>query len=220
MALLDNKLPTTSQLTLKNGLLKTNGALVSMSVPTGWSAHKSALTLVPGFPPETIFVLKNGEVQGVSIGLYFSGIVDEEIDGQIRKKDLFDKSINLKAGTPEARQLVVRGGAHAKETQMQDLLFAAGRHIVDSDEKYCRAIKSTDFNGLKSVIFEFENDNAHAKTVEYCIDVLGTGRVVYILYYRAPIETFAKNMDTAVSTFQSTVWRKDFDPMIPLDVVL
>jgi hypothetical protein len=219
MALLDNKNPTTKQVALKNGVLQTNGALVSIDFPSGWSASQSSKSNGPGFPPETIFVLKNGEVPGVSIGLYFSGIVDKEIDGQIRKKDLFDKSINLKAGTPEARQLVGRGGANAKETQMQDLLFAAGRHIVDSDEKYCRAIKSTDFNGLKSVIFEFENDNAHAKTVEYCIDVLGTGRVIYILYYRAPIETFAENMDTAVSTFRSTVWRKDFDPMIPLDVV-
>lgn len=102
---------------------------------------------------------------------------------------------------------------------MAYLLVAAGTHAVQSDEKYCRAIKSTEFNGLKSVIYEFDNESLGTKAVEYCLDVLGNGRVVYSLYYRAAINSFSEEMDAALNAFQSSQWRKDFDPAIPLDVV-
>lgn len=49
----------------------------------------------------------------------------------------------------------------------------------------------------------------------------GTSRelVVYIIYYRAPIDVFAKHVDTAVEIFKTSVWRTDFDPTVNLDVV-
>jgi hypothetical protein len=108
-------------------------------------------------------------------------------------------------------------GALANISHMRNLLLAAGDHAVQSDEKYCRAIKSTEFNGMKSVIFEFENESTGTKTFEYCIDVLGNGQVVYALYYRAPIGSFADEIDTALNTFESSVWRKDFDPFVALE---
>lgn len=218
MALLDNKNPTTKQVALKDGVLKTTGALVSMKVPDGWSALMSTASN-PGFPPETWIVLVNSEENDVEIGLYFFGLTYEEIDGQFRREELFDKHVNMKAGTNEAKELVGGEGALSDETKMQDLILAAGRHAFENDEDDCRAIKTTHFNGLSSVIYEFENLSAKTRAIEYCIDVLGNGRVVYSLYYSAPIDAFAKNMDTAINAFQSSVWRKDFDPMVPLDVI-
>lgn len=38
MALLDNSHPQSKDIELKDGVLRTNGALVSMKVPDGWSA--------------------------------------------------------------------------------------------------------------------------------------------------------------------------------------
>ncbi len=219
MALLDNKNPTTKQVALKNGVLQTNGALVSMDVPSGWSASQSSNKIVPSFPPETLIDLKDADGLDFSIGIYFSGIVDDEIDGEIRKENLFDREITMTAGTPEATQLIGGEGELANDTKMLFYILSAGRHAVQSEEKYCRAIKSTDFNGLRSVMYEFENDSDSSRTIEYCIDVLGNGRVVYILYYHAAIEKFKQFMDIAVSAFQSSVWRQDFDPFVPLEVV-
>lgn len=218
MALLGNREPTSKDLQLSDGVLRTTGALVSMKVPDGWSASMSTASN-PGFPPETWIVLLNGEENDVEIGLYFFGLTYEEIDGQFRREKLFDKNVSMKAGTSEANELVGGEGALADETKMQDLILAAGRHAFENDEDDCRAIKTTDFNGLSSVIYEFENLSAKTRAIEYCIDVLGNGRVVYSLYYTAPIDVFAKNMDTAINAFQSSEWRKDFDPAIPLDVV-
>lgn len=219
MALLDNRQQASKDLELKDGVLRTNGALISMKVPEGWSGIMTSASNSPYFPPETLFLLVKGEGLKVSIGLYFSGVIDEEFEGNLRQEELFDRQINMKAGSPEATQLIGGEGALANETKMQDLILSVGRHPVESKEKYCRAIATTEFKGLKSAIFEFQDDNTGTKAIEYCIDVRGNGQVVYILYYRAPIETFDANMDTAVSAFQSSVWTKDFDPSIPLDVV-
>lgn len=219
MALLDSRNLTSKELVPKNGLLKTNGALTKMNVPDGWSAKMITSANPPGLPPETVILLKKEDGLKVSIGLYFSGMTYEVEDGLIRKSKLFDEQISIKAGTPEACKLIGGEGAHANKTQTQLYLLRAGRHGVESDEKYCRAIQTTDFHGLQSVIYEFENDSRKTKTVEYCIDVLGNGRVVYSLYYSAPIDAFAQNMDTAINAFQSSEWRKDFDSAIPLDVI-
>lgn len=219
MALLDNRDLASRELALKDGVLKTDGALVSMSVPNGWSAKMLTSGNPPGMPPETLIILKKSDGLKISIGVYFSGVVYEEIDGRIRKESLFDQQISMKAGTPEATSLIGGEGALASETKMQVLLLQAGRHGVQSDEAYCRAIKTTEFNGLKCVIYEFQNESTGTRAIEYCIDVLGNGCIVYALYYRAPIETFAENMDTAVEVFKSSVWRKDFDPYKAIEIV-
>lgn len=57
------------------------------------------------------------------------------------------------------------------------------------------------------------------ESIEYCIDVQGDGRVVYFLYYLAPIDAFDAGVDDAVSTFQTSVWRTDFDPMTRLEAI-
>lgn len=219
MALLDNRDMASRELALKGGVLKTNGALVSMNVPSGWSAKMLTAGNPPGLPPETLIILKKSDGLKISIGVYFSGVVYEEIDGRIRKENLFDQQISMKAGTPESTALTGGEGALANETKMQVLILQAGRHGVQSDEEYCRAIKTTDFNGLKCVIYEFQNERSGTRAIEYCIDVLGNGRIIYALYYRAPIETFAENMDTAVEAFKSSIWRKDFDPYKAIEIV-
>lgn len=219
MALLDNREPVSKELTLTDGVLRTNGALVSMRVPEGWSAKLMASKNVPGLPPETLIMLIQGEGLKTSIGLYFSGMIDEEFEGKVRTDELFDQEIDLKAGTPEANKLIGGTGVMANETHLRYYIVAAGKHAVQSDEKYCRGIRSTEFNGLKSVIYEFQNDSTGTRTVEYCLDVLGNGQIIYFLYYRAPIETFSKSMDIAVDAFKTSKWRKDFDPAVPLDVV-
>lgn len=219
MALPDNRNPTSRELSLEDNVLKTNGALVSIQAPPGWSASITSKKTQPGLPPETFFILSKSENSKTSIGIYFSGIIYDEVDGRLRKEQLFDTDLNMKAGSTEASRPVGGEGALAGISQICHALLAAGDHAVQFDEKHCRAVKSTQFNGMKSVIFEFENNRTGTKTFEYCIDILGNGQVVYSLYYRAAIDDFSEDIDTAIKTFQSSVWRKDFDPMLPLDAV-
>ena len=219
MALLDNSYPRIrKELSLPGGILKTNAALVSMQGPSEWPVSMSTKQIHPDYPPETFLIFNKGDDTKASIGVYFSGVVLDEGDARWRKKEIFDTEINLQAGTPEATRRMAETGMRAQETQLGNILLTIGDHAVMSKEKYCRAIKSSDFNGLKSVICEFENEDTGTRTIEYCIDVLGTGQVIYSLYYRSAIDSFSAEMDTAVAAFKSTVWRKDFDPMKPIEV--
>ncbi len=219
MALLNNSNRITKELSLHDGVLKTNGALVSMQISAGWAASMSAKSIHPGLPSETFITFKKDPSSKTSFGIFFSGQILEEFDGQLRKEELFDRAVNLKAGSAEATRLVETEGALANVTHLRNALLSAGRHAVQSEEKDCLAVKTSDFNGLKAAIFEFQNERTGTKAVEYCLDVLGNGTVVYSLYYRAPIETFADEMDAAISAFRSTIWRQDFDPMKNLEPV-
>ena len=219
MALLDNSSSVAKDLSLSDGVLRTNGALVSIQAPSGWTASMSAKATQPGLPPETFFILGKGAGTKISIGIYFSGMIYEEVDGRIRKEKLFDPEIELMAGSADASSLIGGEGLLANVSQLRNYLLTAGQHAVQSNEKYCRGIKSSVLSGLKSVIFEFQNEDTGARTIEYCIDVLGNGQVVYSLYYRAPIGSFGDEKDTAVKTFNSSVWRKDFDPFVALEAI-
>lgn len=219
MALLNDSSRTSKELSLKNGVLKTNGALVSIKVPDGWTGSKSSKTIQPTLPPETYFILRKAPDSKTSIGVFFSGIVLDDVEAGMRKSKIFDNELRLKAGSPEATRFMAQEGALSKVTELRNAIMSAAPHAVQSDEKYCLAVMSTDFNGLKSIIFEFQNEATGTKSIEYCIDVLGNGQVIYILYYRAAIDVFADDMDAVLNSFRSSVWRKDFDPTVPLDAV-
>ncbi len=219
MALLNDSSRTSKELSLENGVLKTNGALVSIKAPAGWTATKSSKTIQPAMLPETYFLFRKSPDSKTSIGVYFSGMVLDDVEASVRKRKIFDNELRLKAGSPEATRFIAEEGALSKITELRNIIMSAAPHAVQSEEKYCLAVKSTDFNGLKSIIFEFQNETTGYKSIEYCLDVLGNGQVVYILYYRAAIDSFADDMDTAINSFRSSVWRSDFDPNIALDVV-
>lgn len=137
----------------------------------------------------------------------------------MRKQDLFDKDFSMRASDIEAQSPSPISGPMSRISNLQDLILEAAPHPVQSTEKYCLGVKSTEFSGFKAVMFEFENPDQNSKTIEYCLDVFGDGKVVYIIYYRAPIDVFAEHVDTAVEIFKTSVWRTDFDPTVNLDVV-
>ena len=87
MALLDNSQPDTNNLVLKNGVLRTNGALVSMQVTNNWIANVSTKSVHPTLPLQTRFFFKESEESKSGIGLFFSGIVHEDFDGNVLRKE-------------------------------------------------------------------------------------------------------------------------------------
>ncbi|MCA9803720.1 MAG: hypothetical protein KC777_17235 [Cyanobacteria bacterium HKST-UBA02] len=218
MALLGNARPHSKAISLDDGVLRTNGGLVSMKAPPGWTASMTIRKIYPGAPQETFFFLSKGGGSKTSIGLFFSGIYFDEVDGRLQKEELFDSDIDLVAGSAEATKLIGGDGMLAEVSWMGKYLLSVD-HAVQSYEKYCRAIKSTTFKGLKSVIFEFENVDLGRKTIEYCIDVLGNGRILYSLFYTSSREFYAENLDTAVSALETSVWTTEFDPSLELNVV-
>lgn len=218
MALLGNSRGTSKPITLNDGLLKTNGALVSIKVPSDWTASIYSKAIHPDLPKETSITLAKPDTE-VSIGIFFSGIVHDASDGRIRKRIVFDKDISMRASDNEAKQPAATEGALSRISRLQHVLLTAAPHPVMSNEKFCLGVNSTEFSGFKAVMFEFENPDLDSKTIEYCLDVFGDGKVVYMLYYLAPIDIFAKHVDMAVEIFKTSVWRTDFDPMVTLDVV-
>lgn len=219
MALLSSNNKESKKLMLENGILKTNGALVSIQPPTGLYASTTSKPVHPDLPKETFFLFKDAAESKSVIGVYFSGVVLDDANAFARKEHIFSEPLNLKSGTEEAKKPVSETGPRRRVTQLGHVIMRAAPHPVLSDEKYCLAAVSTDFKEMKCIMFEFLNEDFGTKTIEYCIDVLGDGRVVYFLYYIAPIDSFTAGIDDAVHTFQTSVWRKDFDPMAKLEAI-
>lgn len=219
MALRSSNNEESKKLMLENDNLKTNGALVSIQPPSGWYVSTTSKLVHPDLPKETFFLFKDAAESKSVIGVYFSGIVLDDANAFARKEHIFSEPLSLKSGTEEAKKPVSETGPRRRITQLGHVIMRAVPHPVLSDEKYCLAAISTEFKDMKCVMFEFLNEDLGTKTVEYCIDVLGDGRVVYFLYYLAPINAFAEGIDHAVNTFKTSVWRTDFDPMVSLDVI-
>ncbi|HNB20866.1 MAG TPA: hypothetical protein PKZ32_00515 [Candidatus Melainabacteria bacterium] len=218
MALLDNSQGTTRELVLKDGVLRTDGAVASITAPRDWTASMWSKSVHPQMPRQISITLSKPDSK-VAVGIFFSGEVLEEYEARQRQQNLFDHDVSMRASSSQAKQPMAESGIRSKTSKLQDLIFLAAPHPVPSSEKYCLGLQSTEFNGMKSVMFEFENADLGSKTIEYCIDVNGDGRVIYILYFTAPKDSFPEHMDTAVEIFKSTVWRKDFDPLKTIEIV-
>lgn len=221
MALLGNSNNWTSKaLTLKDGVLRTNGALVSMNVPDNWTVIKGSKWNQPGIPEQTLLVCKkNKEGSKTSLGVFCSGMPPDEDDGRILRREIFDKQINMTKGSAEATKFQANEGALRNTTQLGYLLISTAPHAVHTEEKGCLSFRTVEFKGMKAAIIESELKNLNLKSIEYCIDVSGTGQVLYSLYYKSSIADFAEDLALAQATFESTIWRTDFDPAINLDAV-
>lgn len=220
MALLNNKNWTSEALSLKDGVLKTNGALVSMQAPANWTAGKTSKTTQPGLPDQTIlFCKKDKEGSNTSLGIFFSGMPADDDDGRLRRKEVFDRQINMPKGSAEAKKFQAEEGALRNTTQLGYLLISTAPHAVQTQEADCLSFKTTEFKGMRAAIIECENEKYNFKSIEICIDVSGNGQVLYSLYYKSSIADFAEDFALAQEAFQSTIWRTDFDPTVNLDVV-
>lgn len=219
MALLSSNNKESKKLMLENGILKTNGALVSIRPPDGWYASMTSTFVHPELPRETYFLFKESPDSKKVTGVYFAGEVLDDSDARFRQEHIFSQPLSFKAGSAEAKKFVAETGPLRTVTHLGHVIMQASPHPVPSDERYCLAAISTEFKELKCVMFEFLNEDLGTKTIEYCIDALGNARVLYFLYYRAPIDSFDAGVDDAVSTFQTSVWRTDFDPMTRLEAI-
>ncbi len=219
MALLDNSKPTSQEISLKNGVLRTNGALAHIQAPSNWLARFSSKRIQPGMPNETFFFFKKDESSKTSIGVYFSGIIADEFDGNLLKQEIFDQKIDMTKGSPEATRYKAAEGAYRNTTNLTYALISTAPHAVHTQESDCLSFRTTEFKGMKAAVIECENAQFDTRSLEYCIDVLGNGQVIYSLYYRAPIANFAEQSSLAQETFESTIWRTDFNPTVNLDAV-
>lgn len=219
MALLDNSQTGVQDLVLKNGLLKTNGALVSMQVPPNWIARVATKVSQPGWPDQTRFFFKEGEESKSGIGLFFSGIVHEDFDGNVKRKKIFEQQLDLQKGSREALEKQATEGHLRNITRLGYALLSTSPHAITSEEEDCLLFRTTEFAGMKAAMIGVESQRYAGKSIEYCIDVLGNGTVIYSLYCYAPPESFSELLPIAQEVFQSTKWRSDFDPTVNLAAV-
>lgn len=211
MALLNNSNQESRVLQLDKGVLKTNAAVASVQAPIGWTVRMFSKLKHPALPKETFFLFEKEDAPGALIGIYFSGLVLEEENARVRRKTLFDTKWNLRAGTKEADEVDETLPALTPTSKLEHIETVSGPHAVRSDNRKCVGVKSTELKGLAALMFEFQNTSTSARTIEYCVDVRGTGEALYCFYYSAPKDLFDELMNTAIQTFNSIVWRKDFD---------
>ncbi len=220
MALVGNINWKSKALTLKDGVLRTNGALVSMNVPDTWTAAKSSKRFQPGIPEQTLLSCKkNKDGSKTSIGVFWSAFPLDEFDGRVLRKEVFEKQIHMTKGSPEATKLQSENGAFSNTTQLNYLLISTGPHAVPTEEASCLSFKTAEFKGMKVAIIECESEKLNLKSIEYCVDVSGNGQVLYLLYYKASVADFAEDFTFAQAAFESTIWRTDFDPTVDLDAI-
>lgn len=219
MAIIGNSQPTVVDVSIKDGLLKTNGALVSMQVPAAWIAKKSTKVVNPQLPSQTRFFFKENADANCRMGLFFSGIVNEETDGRLLREDIFAKDWHCAAGTPEARMAHEVEGPFSNESRLTHAYARTGPHAVIGSSEDCLSICATEFKGMRTIIIESNDTLNNTRDIAYYIDVLNNGTVIYALYAAIPTEEYALKIDAIKQLFETSVWRTDFDPMVNLDLV-
>lgn len=214
MALVGNSRPHTVPVELKDQLLKTNGALVSMKGPPQWTCSQT--TYFVGGVCSTNYRFRHPE-GGAIVGIYFGGIYDDEFDGNYRRKNVFDQSIDIKAGTPEADGMCAETGALRTVSRLQAALWDSASNARGPSREDCLSFRTGKFKDFPAVIIESQGKTW--KALDYRIDTLGDARLIYELYYSAATEKYETHLQIALDIFDSTIWRTDFDPESRLSLI-
>jgi len=180
-------------------LFKTNGALERMHVFGAWRPvfivnDSSRMNSVWG--TETSFLLPHSENDDVFMGVYFSGDCGDESLGNLRRKEIYDQSLQLKGDGVRLRRALV----------------LAGRQLIAHSQIHCNRFSTSDLNGKRVVTVEQEWLSTKQTAYQVFVDTLGDGRVIYNLMYVAPKNAYSKFIEQAKASFETSMWRSDFDP--------
>lgn len=180
-------------------LFKTNGALERMHVFGAWRPvfivnDSRRMNTVWG--TETSFLLPHRESDEAFMGVYFSGDCGDENLGNLRRREIYDRSLQLSGSGTEVKRAIV----------------LAGRQLIAHSRFQCQTFSTVDFNGRRAVIAEQEWLSTKQKAYQLFVDTMGDGRIIYNLIYVAPSGIYSRFLEQAKASFETSLWRTAFDP--------
>lgn len=137
------------------------------------------------------------------MGVYFSGDCGDESLGNLRRSEIYDKTLDL-SGDGKA---------------LKRALVLAGRQLIAHCDVHCSRFLTVDFNGKRAVIVEQDWLSTKQTAYQVLVDTLGDGRVIYNLMFVAPKMVYPKFVEHARASFETSLWRNDFDPRAALRLI-
>ncbi|MBA3857166.1 MAG: hypothetical protein C0507_09695 [Cyanobacteria bacterium PR.3.49] len=184
-------------------LFKTTGALERMHIFGAWRPvfivnDSRRMTSVWG--TETSFLLPHAESEAVFMGVYFSGDCADESLGRLRLSEVYGKALNVTGDSKELRKL----------------MLIAGRQMIGHSEIRFNSFSTIDFNGKRAAVVEQEWLATRQTSYQIMVDTAGDGRIIYDLIFVAPNHLYSKFVEHAKASFETSLWRNQFDPREPL----
>ncbi|PZM80952.1 MAG: hypothetical protein DKT66_17115 [Candidatus Melainabacteria bacterium] len=179
-------------------LFRTNGALERMHVFGGWRPVfiiNDSRRMNSVWGTETSFLLPHEEHDDVFMGVYFSGDCSDESLGSLRRTEIYDRAMYLRGDGKELKRTLV----------------LAGRQLIAHSQIQCNSLSTADFNGRRAVFVEQEWLSTGQTSYQIFVDTLGDGRVIYNLMYVAPKNVYSKFFEQAKASFETSLWRTDFN---------
>lgn len=186
-------------------LFRTSGALERMHVFGAWRRVfivNDSRRMNSVWGTETSFLLPHEELADVFMGVYFSGDCGDESLGRLRRSEIYDRTLQLRGDGKELRRAIV----------------LAGRQLISHSSVNCRSFTTEDFNGRRAAKIEQEWLSTKQTSYQILVDAMGDGRIIYNLLYVAPTSVYAKFKEQAKASFETSLWRTDFDPREPLQL--
>jgi hypothetical protein len=187
-------------------LFKTNGALERMHVFGAWRPVfiiNDSRRMNSVWGTETSFLLPHLEHDDVFMGVYFSGDCGDENLGRLRRREIYDKSLNLAGDSKDVRRA----------------LALAGRQLISHSQMRCSSFSTVDFNGKRAVTIEQEWLSTKQTAFQILVDTQGDGRIIYNLMFVAPKSVYGNFVEHAKASFETSLWRNDFDPRGVLQLI-
>ena len=187
-------------------LFKTNGALERMHVFGAWRPvfivnDSRRMNTVWG--TETSFLLPHSENQDVFMGVYFSGDCGDESLGNLRRKEIYDQTLNLSGDGKDVKRALV----------------LSGRQLIAHSDMRCTKFATANFNGKRAVIVEQDWMSTKQAAYQVLVDTMGDGRIIYNLMFVAPQTVYSNFVEHAKASFETSLWRNEFDPRSVLRLI-
>lgn len=180
-------------------LFKTTGALERMHIFGAWHSAfivNDSRRMCSVWGTETSFLLPHAENDRVFMGVYFSGDCGDANLGALRRKEIYDRNLSLSGDGHEVKRALV----------------IAGRQLIAHSQIRCNSFTTANFNGRRAVIVEQDWLATDQSTYQILVDTLNDGKVIYNLMYVAPKNLYSKYVEHAKASFETSLWRSDFDP--------
>ncbi len=137
------------------------------------------------------------------MGVYFSGDCGDQNLGNLRRSEIYDKTLSL------------IGDGH----ELRKALVLSGRQMIAHSQIHCSSFTTTEFNGKRAVIVEQDWLSTKQTSYQVLVDTLGDGRIIYNLMFVAPKAVYPKFVESAKASFETSLWRSHFDPREPLRLI-
>lgn len=187
-------------------LFRTTGALERMHVFGAWRPVfivNDSRRMNSVWGTETSFLLPHAEHDDVFMGVYFSGDCADKNLGNLRKKEVYDNKLQMSGDSNELRRATV----------------LAGRQLIAHSEIHCNRFTTGEFNGRRAVMLEQEWLATKQTAYQVFVDTLGDGRIIYNLMFVAPKSVYSKYVEHARASFETSLWRTNFDPTAALKLI-